>query len=629
MNKTKSSAYGIIVAAANTRIGNTERMTKMTSNNSEMHETVNDRFPANVPALHGETAMMSQPGTTWYRNACSSRKRLTNQMVAAVAVCCLTFSVVGFAPDAAAEEQVVLNTMAGIETEESHVQQLKADIANLRTDYAAALETRKQAFLATIQAKSASPSEVKRLSGALEAATEAVESIDKGLQQKEKELLGSQKKLAGLKRLMVRQMEKAQKEAERNLRKQARTAPSQGTKAKVDADAKTGKRGWLPLPKKSDTDAVAEDAAKATPSAKKASAEREMKKLEKARKREQDRAMKAMEKEQARAMKAKEKEQARAMKAMEKEQARALKAKEQAKQAKQAKAKAKEQAKLEKAKQRELEKAEKARRKAALKAERAARKKVKAQQRQQAKLEKAVARSRKSAEADAAAAWKATSDAAAATTAAAKSIVKPAAAQTSAPVAAAAVMPSAGGPRILVIDDFNKSSLSNRLGNRANIYEKEPSAAMIGFVNENVDGSMTGVLKLNFDKQNEGGPYGRGGWCGYYSVLKDASGGYLDASAYNYITFKVRGETGTENFVIGLSDERWDKLGDSVKSKQISTYLNTDSLGTEWRTARVPLDAFSVGKNTLASISFCFESYCFPSGAGSGVIYLDNLALEK
>lgn len=73
----------------------------------------------------------------------------------------------------------------------------------------------------------------------------------------------------------------------------------------------------------------------------------------------------------------------------------------------------------------------------------------------------------------------------------------------------------------LMIDDFNSSERKNSLGNRSNTYQMAPSSSVIDFVTDKVDGIRSGVLKLQFDKKNKGGPHWQGGWCGYYTITRD------------------------------------------------------------------------------------------------------------
>jgi len=134
-------------------------------------------------------------------------------------------------------------------------------------------------------------------------------------------------------------------------------------------------------------------------------------------------------------------------------------------------------------------------------------------------------------------------------------------------------------------------------------------------------------LMIKFDKKNQGGPYGHGGWCGYYTLLRSGSR-YLDATKFKNITFFVKGETGSEGFKMGLADKHWEGLGDSVKSEPISKYLPDGKITTQWQKATVPLSTFYLKHNELASLAICFETECFPEGAGKGTVYLDDLKLE-
>ena len=197
----------------------------------------------------------------------------------------------------------------------------------------------------------------------------------------------------------------------------------------------------------------------------------------------------------------------------------------------------------------------------------------------------------------------------------------------------------------LLVDDFEGEEIHNRLGARANVFQKAPSKAMVSRRQDTIEGRTTNVLLLRYDKQNEGGPYGMGGWCGYYTLLKkpghlvapvegqegaseQSEEEYLDGTAYRAITFWVRGEQGDENFMIGVADRHWDKISDSVKSEEIGKYLPTGKITTVWQKAVIPLDTFFVDYAKLASIAVSFESDAFPDGQGAGTVYLDDIALE-
>lgn len=209
--------------------------------------------------------------------------------------------------------------------------------------------------------------------------------------------------------------------------------------------------------------------------------------------------------------------------------------------------------------------------------------------------------------------------------------------------------PVPGGARLLV-DDFEGEEVENKIGGRTNVFQKAPSKAMVSRREDTIEGRKTRVLMLRYDKQAEGGPYGMGGWCGYYTLLKKpghliapaatppAEGAapqaekseeeYLDGTGYTSITFWIRGDQGNESFMIGLADRHWDKIGDSVKSEVIGKYLPAGKVTTTWQKAVVPLDAFFVDYAKLGSIAFSFESDAFPDGKGAGTLYLDDVAFE-
>ncbi len=208
--------------------------------------------------------------------------------------------------------------------------------------------------------------------------------------------------------------------------------------------------------------------------------------------------------------------------------------------------------------------------------------------------------------------------------------------------AAAFAQAMAAGP--LMVDNFDGDEIKNALGNRANVFIRAPSKAMVSRREDSVGGKKTQVLMVRYDKRNSGGPFDSGGWCGYYTLLKSPAAlvapteaepepsttpdQYLDGSSYKKITFWVRGEKGDENFVIGLSDRHWDKIGDSVKSEEIGKYLPSGKLTTEWQKASIPMDEFFLDYSQLAAVSVVFEGDLFPETGHAGVVYIDDLTLE-
>ena len=179
-------------------------------------------------------------------------------------------------------------------------------------------------------------------------------------------------------------------------------------------------------------------------------------------------------------------------------------------------------------------------------------------------------------------------------------------------------------PRL--IDNFERQG--NTFGGRSSTYMQQPSGILARRTDEVFYGEEGRSLELRYKKAAEGGPHGKGGWCGYYTIVKKGPRKYYDASAYTYLTFWVKGAKGGENFKIGLADEVWDQREDSMKSEQIGAYLEAGKITTEWQKARIPLEDFWVDTKKLASIAVCFETECFPDGGGKGTVYLDELKFE-
>ena len=196
----------------------------------------------------------------------------------------------------------------------------------------------------------------------------------------------------------------------------------------------------------------------------------------------------------------------------------------------------------------------------------------------------------------------------------------------------------------LLVDDFEGDEVKNRLGNRANVFIKAPSKAMISLREDRVQNEPTRVLMLRYVKKNVDGPFGTGGWCGYYTLLKSPGAlvaptpddpnpepvaeQYLDGTPYKALTFWIRGEKGDENLVVGISDRHWDRIGDSVKSEEIGKYLPAGKLTSQWQKASIPMDEFFVDTTQLAAISVVFEGDLFGEAGHEGTIFLDDIALE-
>lgn len=180
----------------------------------------------------------------------------------------------------------------------------------------------------------------------------------------------------------------------------------------------------------------------------------------------------------------------------------------------------------------------------------------------------------------------------------------------------------------LIIDDFTSID-TNALGGEFNVYEEPPSKISLSYREAERGGKITQVLLLKYHRVMSGGPYDKGGWCGYYTLLKTQNKPYFDAGKYKYLTLWVKGEKGTENFVISMSDFYLDKKRESRKSKPIGKYLKEGKITTDWQKARIPLDEFYLDLKKLVSVNINFERELFANGSNKGTIYINNIAFEK
>ncbi len=177
-----------------------------------------------------------------------------------------------------------------------------------------------------------------------------------------------------------------------------------------------------------------------------------------------------------------------------------------------------------------------------------------------------------------------------------------------------------------LIDGYEPGSPeANMLKGKANVYQQAPSRiqAVRGVWQPAVG---KGCLMLMYDKKGKGGSYDSGGWIGYYEVIGPSTR-WFDASGFKAITFWVRGDTGKENFKVGVADRQKFEQDESVKSRPVTEYLPGKKMTVNWQKATVPLSEFFVYMKELASISFCIEGN-FPKGEAAGRVYIDQLMLE-
>ncbi len=73
----------------------------------------------------------------------------------------------------------------------------------------------------------------------------------------------------------------------------------------------------------------------------------------------------------------------------------------------------------------------------------------------------------------------------------------------------------------------------------------------------------------------------------------------------------------------------WESLDDSFKSKEVGNYLPAGKITTNWQMVTIPVEEFYIEWNSLHAIYICFEADVFENGAGSGTVFIDDIALRK
>ncbi len=166
----------------------------------------------------------------------------------------------------------------------------------------------------------------------------------------------------------------------------------------------------------------------------------------------------------------------------------------------------------------------------------------------------------------------------------------------------------------LLLDDFDHSDL-NLLGRRAHTYKRLPSVCAIKRVAEGAYGGVGRSLQLTYHKESSG-------WCGYYTLLNVVDGPFYDLSPFVSVSFWVRGAKGGENFEIGMADENWMIIGDSLKAGPVEKYL-PGGVAIEWQRVEIPLRDFgALNLARMGSVVFNCDR------KGDGDIFIDQLTFH-
>jgi len=128
-------------------------------------------------------------------------------------------------------------------------------------------------------------------------------------------------------------------------------------------------------------------------------------------------------------------------------------------------------------------------------------------------------------------------------------------------------------------------------------------------------------------------PYGPQQWARQISASSAVdSGGFItltnhDVSRWGRLSFWIKGQTGTEEYSVGLKDSVTDRVGNPLQTTEIklpiARYHPDGAITSQWKEVRIPLRDYSaqgVRLTALDNISFTNTK------AGGGTVYIDDIA---
>ena len=94
-----------------------------------------------------------------------------------------------------------------------------------------------------------------------------------------------------------------------------------------------------------------------------------------------------------------------------------------------------------------------------------------------------------------------------------------------------------------------------------------------------------------------------------------------DMRKFSALEFRVRGETGGENFTVELVDLKGRRTGMGIQE------LQRGGLTTQWQTVRIPMEEFRLANLTPGVAERIAEDLEFTFNEGAGTIYVDDVRL--
>ena len=163
------------------------------------------------------------------------------------------------------------------------------------------------------------------------------------------------------------------------------------------------------------------------------------------------------------------------------------------------------------------------------------------------------------------------------------------------------------------------TGILNDLGGGYNQFAADGSDASVHLVSDVRRGPGGRSMKIVFRKAEAG-------YCGMWMHLFDedavpAKRRLLDASAFPFLSFWVRGAAGGEDFTIQAADESWLAKEDSKPVGPVSKYLG-GTITTNWQEVVVPVADFWLDGTMLGGLTFNFTN------PGAGAVYVDDITFK-
>jgi hypothetical protein len=168
---------------------------------------------------------------------------------------------------------------------------------------------------------------------------------------------------------------------------------------------------------------------------------------------------------------------------------------------------------------------------------------------------------------------------------------------------------------VRLLDSFEE--LQNSVGGYRNGFACSPSTSVCRRVpHENAQGHCYRIRARRSES----------GFCGAWIHLHDfraTEPEFVDASDWEYLTFRIRTKSSVSGINVRLADEKWIRKGDAVTIGPISRWAENATSST-WKHVAIPLSvAKDINLERLGAVSLEF------SGSGNFTVFVDDLCLKR